>query len=184
MILTYNILFASRDHVFLAYKCIKMKAFLFVLMVLPSFAFAQECKVIKETDPYTKETRYSSGLINLQSGNVSVEADSKEIDFFFTVEGKCFNDASTVYIFFEGSKVRTTYRNAGGMNCDGYFHFKFKNNKATTGVLQKLTTQKVAQFVFTDNSKKETIVSLLPDQQESFINLATCLVNEAKQLIK
>jgi len=161
-----------------------MKAIVFALMMLPCIIQAQECKVIKETDPYTKETRYSSGVINLQSGNVSVEADSKEIDFFFTVEGKCFNDASNVYIFFEGSKVRTTYRNAGGMNCDGYFHFKFKNNKATTGVLQKLTTQKVTQFIFTDNNKKETIVSLLPDQQEAFTAKATCLVNEAKLLIK
>lgn len=161
-----------------------MKAIVFALMILPCIIQAQECKVMKETDPYTKETRYSSGAINLQSGNVSVEADSKEIDFFFTVEGKCFNDASNVYIFFEGSKVRTTYRNAGGMNCDGYFHFKFKNNKTTTGVLQKLTTQKVTQFIFTDNNKKETIVSLLPDQQEDFTRKASCLVNEAKLLIK
>lgn len=161
-----------------------MKAILFVCMVLPCFIQAQDCKLTKETDPYTKETRYSSSLISLQNGNVSIEGDSKEIDFFFTIDGKCFNDASTVYVFFEGSKVRTTYRNAGGVNCDGYFHFKFKNTKATTGILQKLTTQKVTQFIFTDNSKKETIISMRADQQEAFIKTATCLVEEAKQLIK
>lgn len=161
-----------------------MKAILFALLILPYCIQAQECKVIKETDPYTKETRYSTAPILLQNGTVSFEADSKEVDFFFTIDGKCFNDASTVYIFFEGSKVRTTYRNAGGMNCDGYFHFKFRNTNATTGVLQKLTTQKVTQFVFTDNTKKETIVSLRPEQQEEFSKITACFVNEAKQLNK
>ncbi len=161
-----------------------MKFFLLFLFLLPLFATAQDCKVIRETDPYTKETKVSSGFVTLQRATVSIKADSKEIDFFFIVEGKCFNDMSTVYIFFEGNRVKTTYRNGGSVNCDGYFHFKFRNTANTTGPLQKLSTQKVAQFIFTGNDKKEMIVSLLPEQQETLMQAAACVSTEAKTLIK
>jgi hypothetical protein len=145
---------------------------------------AQECKILRETDPYTKETKISSGFINLQGGVLSIDADIKEIDFFFEVTGKCFNDASTIFIFLEGSKIKTTYRNTGSVNCDGYFHFKFKNGTTTPTVLQKMATQKTVQFIFTGSDKKETIVSLLPEDQKIVMEATACIVAEAKTLIK
>ena len=161
-----------------------MKYILSLIAFLPFFTIAQDCKLSRETDPYTKETKISSGFMNLQGGSLSIDADSKEIDFFFAVPGKCFTDASTVFIFFEGSRAKMTYRNAGSMNCDGFFHFKFRNTAGTTSVLQKLGNQKVAQFIFTGSDKKETIVSLLPEQQELLMKASTCVVAESKTLIK
>lgn len=161
-----------------------MKLSLIVLLLFPLFISAQECKFLKETDPYTKETKISSGFISLQGGSLSIDADSKEVDFFFIVNDKCFSDASTVFIFFEGSKTRTTWRNAGGMNCNGYFHFKYRNSTLTPTVVKKLATDKTAQFIFTDNDKKQVIISLLPDQQEILMKAIACMSEEAKTLIK
>jgi hypothetical protein len=168
-----------------------MKYFTLIIFLLPLFLEAQDsthapCKLIKETDPYTKETKLSSGFISLQAGaSLTLDADGKEIDFFFTIPDECFTDASTVFIFFEGSKVKTTYRNSGSMNCEGNFHFIFRNGPVTPTVLQKLGTQKVASFVFTgDDKKKPTTISLLPDQQKIFMEIAACMATEAKTLIK
>lgn len=161
-----------------------MKPIFLSLFLFPLFAVAQDCKLIRETDPYTKETKISSGFITLQGASVTIDADSKEIDFFFALNDKCFNDASTVYIYFEGSKAKITYRNAGGMNCDGYFHFKYRNATGVNSVLQKLSTQPVAHFIFIGNDKKETTVDLLPDQQKMLMQATSCVVNEGKTLIK
>lgn len=166
-----------------------MKYISLVVFLLPLFLSAQDpvaagCKLVKETDPYTRETKLSSGFISLQGASLNIDADGKEIDFFFAINDKCFNDASTVFIFFEGSKVKTTYRNTGSMNCDGYFHFKFRNGIATPTVLQKLATLKTAHFVFADRDKKEITVSLLPDQQKTFMDITACIIAESKALIK
>ena len=162
-----------------------MRQILLCLLVLPLYSLAQDCKVNRETDPFTKEVKISSGFLALQNGaSVTIDADSKEIDFFFTIPGKCYDDGSTVFIFFDGVRTRSTYRNAGGRNCDGYFHFKYRNTPTPNSILKRLMTQKVAQFVFTGTDKKELIVSLLPEQQEAFMKLANCLTEEAKTLIK
>ena len=165
-----------------------MKYTILTVFLLPLFVSAQDttvldCKLAKETDPYTRETRISSGFISLQGGSLSIEADKEEIDFFFTVPGKCFSDASTVFIYFEGSKTRTTYRNTGSMNCEGYFHFIFRNGTTEPTVLKKLATQKVANFAFTDNDKKATIVSLLPNQQQILMQSTACMIRESKTLL-
>lgn len=168
-----------------------MKYVSLIFLLLPVFLSAQtqagaECKLIKETDPYTKDTKYSSGFISLQIGaSLSIDADGKEIDFFFTIPDECYTDASTVFVFFEGTKVKATYRNSGSMNCDGYFHFNFRNGAATPAGLQKLATQKVSSFVFTGNDKKKPVtISLLPDQQKTFMEIASCMIAESKTLIK
>ncbi|MGZ8511253.1 MAG: hypothetical protein ACXWV2_03255 [Chitinophagaceae bacterium] len=145
---------------------------------------AIQCNLVKETDPYTRETKISSGFISLQGATLTIDADNKEIDFFFAVPDKCFADASTVFIFFEGSKIKTTYRNSGSMNCNGYFHFVFKNGITTPTVLKKLASQKVANFIFTGTDKKATIVSLLPDQQQLLMESTACIVQESQSLIK
>ena len=166
-----------------------MKLVFFTCFLLPLFAHAQDstavaCRLIRETDPYTKEVRLSSGFISLQGATLSIDADSKEIDFFFVVDSKCYEDESTVFIFFDGSKAKTTFRNSGSMNCDGYFHFMFRNGLSTPSVLQKLATQKVAHFIFTGNDKKAVTVDLLPDQQKALMEITSCLIAESKTLIK
>ena len=161
-----------------------MKLILSLVCLLPVIAFSQDCKLIKEKDPYTREMKSSSGFIALQGATVTIDADSKELDFFFSIPEKCFNDASTVFIFFEGAKNKTTYRNAGSMNCDGYFHFRYKNSLATNTILQKLATQSVAHFIFMGTDKKEITIALLPDQQKAFMNAVNCVVNDSKTLIK
>jgi hypothetical protein len=70
------------------------------------------------------------------------------------------------------------------MNCDGYFHFTFKNGANTPLPVQKLGTIKVTQFIFTDTDKKQVVVSLLPEHQDTFMTAVNCVVNESKKLIK
>lgn len=163
-----------------------MKYFIILTLFVSNVASAQDCKLKKETDPYTKETKMSTGFIFVNGGSVTVDADSKEIDILFSVEGvdKCFDNNSTAVIFFDGSKVKTTFRNGGTMNCEGLFHFIFKNSLTTNSQLKKLTTQKITKIVFTGNNKKETTVTIEPLKQEQFTTFATCIVNDAKTLIK
>jgi len=166
-----------------------MKGIIGIFLLLPLLIDAQDsttalCKLIRDTDPYTKEVRLSSGFMSLQGATLNIDADSKEIDFFFVVDNKCFEDESTVFIFFEGNKAKTTYRNTGSMNCDGYFHFFFRNGLSTPSVLQKLATQRVAHFIFTGNDKKAVTIDLLPDQQKTLMDITACLIAESKTLIK
>jgi hypothetical protein len=163
-----------------------MKYIFALLLFACSTASAQDCKLTKETDPYTKETKLSTGFIFLEGASVTIDADSKEIDILFSIEGndKCFDDNSTAVIIFEGSKIKTSLRNNGTMNCEGLFHFIFKNTATITSNLKKLTTQKITQIIFTSGNKKETIVTVAPQEQQAFMTLSTCLVNDAKALIK
>ena len=166
-----------------------MKQRLLIILLGPLFLAAQEqaapaCKLAKETDPYTRETKLSSGFISLQGASLTIDADNKEIDFFFAVPDKCFADASTVFIFFEGSKIKTTYRNSGSVNCEGYFHFVFRNGTTTPTVLKKLASQKVANFIFTGTDGKAIAVSLLPDQQKTLMEMTACIMEESQALIK
>ena len=163
-----------------------MKYIVLIAFFISSVVSAQECKLKKETDPFTKETKLSTGFIFLKGGSVTVDADSKEIDILFSIEGidKCFDNNSTAVIFFEGSKVKTTFRNGGTMNCEGLFHFIFKNSVSTNSQLKKITTQKITQIIFTGNGKKESFVNVAPAEQQKLIDLVTCLVNDGKALIK
>ena len=163
-----------------------MKYLLGLFLLAPFFLHAQDCKLNKETDPYTKETKLSTGFIFLQGASVTIDADSKEIDVLFSVEGvdKCFDNNSTAILIFENSKVKTTLRNNGTMNCEGLFHFIFKNSPATISNLKKITTQKITQITFVNSSKKPTVVTLAPADQQSLVTLANCLVTDAKALIK
>jgi hypothetical protein len=163
-----------------------MKLMWLVTFLFPAFLSAQDCKVLKEQDPYTKEIKMTSGFISLQGASLSVEADKSEIDFFFIVADKCFNDATSLQIFFEGSRSKATFRNAGSMNCDGYFHFKFKNGAVTPTAVKNLSTKKVTQFVFNmkDDDKKPITITLRPDQQDALMKAAACVSEEAKSLIK
>ncbi len=163
-----------------------MKQLVLICWLAPFFAAGQDCQLIRETDPFTKEKTLSTGFISLQGASLSIDATKQEIDFLFTISGKdkCFNDMCTAAIYFEGTKVKQTQRNNGAMNCEGIFRFTFRNTATAPVLLRRIATQKVEQFVFTDNSKKETIVSLRPDQQQVLQQLAACIMAEAPGLLQ
>ena len=163
-----------------------MKIILAILLLSPLFSVAQECKITRETDPFTKQTKLSTGFIFFDGGSVTIDADSKEIDVLFSIEGadKCYDNNSMAFVFFEGVKTKLSSRNGGTMNCEGLFHFVFKNTASTPSLLQKIMTQKINHIIFTGNNKKESSINIGPADQESLITLATCLVTEAKTLIK
>jgi hypothetical protein len=163
-----------------------MRLILVLFFGFPLWSAAQDCKLKKTIDPYTKEARLSTGLLTLRGASLSIEADSKEIDFFFTMDGKekCFNDASTAVVFYEGTKIKANFRNGGSVNCDGFFHIIFRNGPTTTSLLQKLVTQKITSIILTGTDKKPVTVSLPPDEQQKVMTLGDCLVKEAKTLIK
>ena len=161
--------------------------FLFISMMTlaPLFSFSQDCFIQRETDPFTKEIKLTTGFMNLSNAKLSIQADSREIDFFFIISGKdkCFSDAAVASVFFEGTKSKANIRNTGSMNCEGFFHFIFKNQAALPSLLQKLATEKVSSILFTGNDKKETQVIFTALQQNMLSHTATCLINDAKSLL-
>lgn len=161
----------------------------FVLLLfsaVPSVLLAQDCKLIAETDPYTKEKKLSTGFISLENASLTIDADKREIDLFFSLEGvdKCFDNSSTAAIFFEGTRVKLTLRNGGTMNCDGYFHFIFKNTPTPNSSLKKIMDKKITHILFTGNNKKETTLNFTEGDHEAILKMVNCLVSEAAKLNK
>jgi hypothetical protein len=154
--------------------------------MLPVWLCAQDCKLKKTTDPYTKETLLSTGFIPLDGASLSINADSKEIDFFFSMDGKekCFSDASTVVVNYEGKKVKGTFKNNGPVNCDGIFHIIFKNQATPPALMERLITQKIVSIQFSGNNKQLINITLSEEQQQAIMARADCLTKEAKILIK
>lgn len=163
-----------------------MKCFQALFFLFPLYTFSQDCNIKKTTDPYTKEVRLSTGFIELQNGSLAIEADSREIDFFFSMNGgeKCFSAESTAVVVYEGTKMKGNYRNGGPVNCDGFFHIIFKNGPATPALLQRLITQKITSIQFTGNNKFQTTITFSPEDQQALMTKADCLVKEAKTLLK
>lgn len=163
-----------------------MKYILVVACLFPVSLYAQDCQVKKIIDPYTKEVRISTGFIQLQGASLSIEADSKEVDFFFSVDGKekCFNDASTIVVTYDSVKMKGTYRNNGPVNCEGFFHIIYKNGQATPTMMSRLVTKRIATILITGTNKTETKITLSPEEQQMIISKADCLIKEAKKLLK
>jgi len=164
-----------------------MKLFIFLLYLVPIAINAQDCQINKETDQFTREPKVSTGFIPLQLCSLSIEADKKAFDFFFTLEGadRCFDDNSTVVIVFEGNKQKATFRNSGSMNCEGLFHFTVRNGPETPFAVKRFSTQKVSQLIFTgNNNKKPAVITLTATQQQAFAQTAGCIATEAKELVK
>ncbi len=162
-----------------------MKKILGLLFLVPFFGTAQDCKLIRETDPFTKETKISTGFIFVDGGSLTIDADKKEVVVLFSIDeaGKCFDNNSTATIMFEGLKSKSSARNGGTMNCEGLFQFVFRNTSSTTTLLQRLMTQKISTIVFSGSNKKESTLTVKPLEQTLIMNMATCLVNESKTLL-
>ena len=163
-----------------------MRIILLIGLFFPFISYAQDCKLNSEKDPFTKEIKISTGFIPLDGGSVTIDATQAEIDFLFSIEGvdRCFDNNSTAFIFFEGIKTKLTARNGGSMNCEGLFHFIFRNTASLPSMLTKMTTQKINHIAFTGNNKKVSTINLSPADQQLLMTLADCLVNASKELIK
>src|SRR6476620_11085507 len=160
-----------------------MKYLFSLFLFLPIILFAQDCPLKKEKDQFSQQERLTTGFIQLTNCRLSMTADSKEIDFFFSVGGdKCFDDASTLTVMFDDNHTKLTLRNTGSMNCEGLFHFTIRNTATTNYNLDRLTTKKVKAFVLT-NANVTTSVLLNADQQQMIQTAAGCMAKEAKTLI-
>jgi hypothetical protein len=169
-----------------------MKDLFLTLFLLPFFAISQDCKIKKEVDDFTHEAKITTGFVPFSKGLdqllLSIDADSKEIQFFFAFknagESKCFDNASTAVILFEGSKLKSNFKNSGSMNCEGLFHITFRNSITTPTVLQNLATKKVITIQLTGNGKKLTNILLSEEEKLMLMNMALCTNKESKALIK
>jgi len=161
-----------------------MKYIVVLLFLLPFFSRAQDCNLKNTKDTYTREIKSSTGLVSLNTCQYSIEATKSEIDFMFSINGKCFDDASTASVFFAGTRLKSNFRNGGTMNCDGLFHFTFRNTNPTQTALQNLAGKKISSIRFKDNTNKETDVSLTAEQQQTFQDLINCTINGAKKLLQ
>jgi hypothetical protein len=167
-------------------KCIAL------FLLFPLYSLGQNCNLKTERDPYTKELKISTGFIKLnpEAGNIrlSIEATSTEIDFLFVLQdGKqslCFDKQSTATVFYDGTRLKSNIKNAGSMNCEGLFQFNFKNSESTPSLLKNLAERKLGSIKFTTTNKTEKEVLLTVEDQEAIMQLTTCLLNEAKGLIK
>ena len=165
-----------------------MKYFFVAVLLLPLFSLAQDCTLKRETDPFTHVTRATTGFIPFNSTLLSIDANSTDIDFFFSVnstgDSKCFDETSTAVITFEANRSKTTLRNSGSMNCEGLFHFTFKNSTATPYALKRLATQKVSTITFTGSNNNVTVITLSDEQKQQLVDLASCIAKEALALKK
>lgn len=145
---------------------------------------AQDCKIIRETDAYTKEIKLSTGFMFIEGGSLTIDADKREIVVLFSVEGpeRCFDNNCSVNLSFEGLKGKNMMRNGGTMNCEGLFQLVFRNSPSATTVLQRLMTKKLETLVFTTTGKKELTLTVDPAQREFIRRMTECLVLEARAL--
>ncbi len=163
-----------------------MKYSFLILLLLSAFAFAQDCKLKKSKDQFSQEPKISTGFISFNNSLLSIDANKKEIDFFFSLkeknESKCFDDASVATFVFEG-KLKSNFKNTGTMNCEGLFHVTFKNLATTPGALNRLLTKKITAISLVGNNKTVTTITLGAEQQQMLMDWANCLVKEAKTLL-
>jgi hypothetical protein len=162
-----------------------------VLFLAPFFALAQDtCHLKTSTDPFTHQTKISTGFVPLNVGasplSISVDATSTDIDFFlwFTGAQKCFDESSTIQINFEGDRYKQNFKNTGSMNCEGAFHFTFKNAAATPSQLQRLVDKKINSLHLIGPNKTITDVNFSIEQKQKLARMIGCLVRDSKTLLK
>lgn len=167
-----------------------MKYIFAALFLLPLGVFAQDCTLKKQIDKFSNQPKITTGFFPLSSGMdrvlVSIEATATEIDFLFSLaQGeaqKCYDDASTAQVSYDGTRYKTNYRNSGSMNCEGLFHFNFRNTATPASNLNRLATTKVASIVFTGNDKTVTEVKLTEEDKVKLQDMVACIIREAKTL--
>lgn len=158
--------------------------------IVPFLGLAQDtCKLTKSTDPFTHQTKISTGFVPFASGSqlsISVDATPTDIDIFlwFTKDQKCFDEASTIQVNFEGDRYKLNLKNTGSMNCEGAFHFSFKNAANTPPQLQRLVDKRISLFHITGPNKTVTDVGFTEEQKAQLHRMITCVVRDSKSLLK
>jgi hypothetical protein len=167
-----------------------MKTLLLLLLISPLISSAQDsCQLKRETDQFTHETRITTGFIPFNvSGiplSISVDATKAEIDFFLWIrnDSKCFDENSTIQLIFEGDKLKSNFKNTGSMNCEGAFHFTFRNSKSTATQLKRMTEKRINSIKLTGNDKSVTEISFSEEQKQMLLKMATCVATQAKTLL-
>ncbi len=163
-----------------------MKYILFSIFFLPYALLAQDCSLKKGNDIITSKPTLSTGFIELQGNTLSIDINSKEIDFFFVLNNaavKCLNEETEITFMLEGGKIKPEFRNSGSMNCDGIFHVIFKNSAYTPSQLTKLGSQKIIAIQLTGSSPKPYIINLSAEQQQMLMNTINCVIKEAKTVL-
>jgi len=165
-----------------------MKRLIVLLLILPAIAPAQDCKLKKEIDKFSQLPKLTSGFVKFDADvpfQMSVDATKTDITFFFLIknggDAKCFDDQSTLQLTFEGNR-KLTLRNAGTMNCDGYFQLNYRNTSTPSSALNRLTTQKINSLSFI-NGKVITTINLTVEQKEVLQKMAACIQKEAPVLL-
>jgi hypothetical protein len=165
--------------------------FIAAFFLLPFLGLAQDtCQLKKTTDPFTHQTKISTGFVPFTANGVqlsiSIDATPTEIDFFlwFTKDQKCFDEASTIQVNFEGDRYKLNLKNTGSMNCQGAFHFTFKNSANTPAQLQRLVDKRINLFHITGPNKTITDVSFSEEQKTQLHRMAACVVRDSKTLLK
>jgi hypothetical protein len=166
-----------------------MKSLLLLVFLVPLFLSAQNCELKKEKDPFTQQPQLSTGFIRFSAWggrfSLNMVADAKEVKLLFSLgEGNCFDDESSATLTFDGTRTKSTQRNATAMNCDGIFTIVFRNSTTTPSVLQKMTQQNLTSIVLTDNNKKKIDITLKDEEKQKIVEKLGCLVKEAKGLIQ
>lgn len=165
-----------------------MKQLLSLLLLFPLAALAQDCNLKKEADQFSRQPKLSTGFMTMgNNSRLSIESDSKEIDFFFSLGNAvetCFDDESTVNIAYEGGRLKANFKNTGSMNCEGLFHFTFKNAVTTPSALQRLSTLKVNTITLNGPNDKTTVITLTEAQKQQLSSMVGCMIKESKSLLK
>ncbi len=168
-----------------------MKTILFALFLLPLFSFAQDtCGLKKTKDPFTNVTKLSTKFksfgTTLLPISISADASPTDIDFFIWVkkDGTCFDLESEALLTWEGERSKATFHQAGSINCEGAFHFTFKNTTTPNSWLRKMAAKKVATIKLTGNGGKETVITLTEEQKSVFQRMAVCMAAEGPVLMK
>jgi len=166
-----------------------MKIWIFLLIVFPFASFAQDtCGLKKTKDPFTNVTKLSTGFKKFDGNklmvSISADATPTEIDFFIWVknEGKCFDAESEAEMIWEGEKRKTKLKNSGSMNCEGAFHFIFKNSTTTPSWLNRMANQRIASIKLTGSNNTLSEIILTEEQKALFQRMAVCITAEAKAL--
>ena len=158
-------------------------------MVTGLMASAQDCSLIRNTDSYTKLSTISTGYFKMPGGSLLLDANKQEIDWMIEVGNGnlCFDDGSNIQVFFEGSKQRLMFRNAGTMNCEGLLHVLFKNGPSTNYQLGRMATLPIQRIVISksDDPDKKEQWSIEPDatQRTRWMHSVACLIAESKTLL-
>lgn len=167
-----------------------MKTLLSLLFLLPLMASAQDsCQLSKETDAFTHQTKISTGFVPFNVNGVplsiSVDATKTEVDFFIWIrnDSRCFDDASTAQVNFDGDRLKANFKNTGSMNCEGAFHINFRNSQTTPTQLKRMMDKKISSIKLTGSDKTVTEISFSEEQKQLLMKMANCVVNQAKSLL-